>query len=155
MTGTRDAPHILGLLYENWRFSRKAKYARLRTLTDVTTRPWRTPRLACRRSRNYRSSGSMEKINALRPSARHENYTTFSLSPSNRKTKNQARWNEMRTKSRQSCRVGLGAFRVSVGVVSGRVRARKRWGVFRRNAKRRRKRRKRPDFDAPPFCREA
>ena len=28
-------------------------------------------------------------------------------------------------------------------------------GVFRRHAKRRRKRRKRPDFDAPPFCREA
>ena len=28
-------------------------------------------------------------------------------------------------------------------------------GVFRRNAKRRQKRRKRPDFDASPFCREA
>ena len=28
-------------------------------------------------------------------------------------------------------------------------------GVFRRHAKRRGKRRKRPDFDAPPFCREA
>ena len=32
---TRSASHISGLLIENWRFSRKAKYARLRTLPRV------------------------------------------------------------------------------------------------------------------------
>jgi len=55
VTGTRDASYILGLLYENWRFSRKAKYARLRTSPPWRLAPfWRDcppqPRLRRRRA---------------------------------------------------------------------------------------------------------
>ena len=38
--------------------------AGLGSLTDVATRPWRSPRQACRQSRNHWASGGMSMINA-------------------------------------------------------------------------------------------
>ena len=78
------ASHILGILVENWRFSLRAKYARLRTSADVATRPWRTPRLACRLSRTVMHPG-VWKISCpasrrfCRPSTEQVNYSKMPL----------------------------------------------------------------------------
>ena len=61
------------------------RHTMLRTLTDVATRPWRTPRL---RAAGPGPSSAREYGKdqvAMRSPARHRNYIQFSLSPSNSK----------------------------------------------------------------------
>jgi len=102
----RSATFVFRFSSENWRFLFKASYAVLRTSADVATRPWRTPRFACRRSQTITHLGVWKRS----MSCGFPQDGEIILHPPFRrqiaKLKIKARRNEItvRTKSRRICR---------------------------------------------------
>ena len=71
-------PSYSALVLEIGDFSLK-RHTLLRTSADVAVRPWRTPRLACRRSRAVSAREYGKDQIVTRFPARQENYTTSRL----------------------------------------------------------------------------
>ena len=100
------------------------RHTLLRTLTGVATRPWRTPRLACRRSRAVMRPGVWERSTVPQSPARRQNYTTLIAMLSNRRilkiNHHDAQVREtdaqVRVRRLESNRVDVGSHRVDAQV---------------------------------------